>query len=44
MVNTKGKNITVFLNDGLPKGVREVTIDQWSGRAICGHEIRFMKS
>lgn len=30
------KKITVFLNDGLPKGVREVSIDQWSGGAICG--------
>lgn len=32
----KSKKITVFLNDGLPKGIREITIDQWSGRAICG--------
>jgi hypothetical protein len=31
----KSKKITLFLNDGLPKGVREVSIDQWSGRAIC---------
>lgn len=30
------KKIILFLNDGLPKGVREVTIDQWSGGAICG--------
>lgn len=30
------KKITLFLNDGLPKGVREISIDQWSGRAICG--------
>lgn len=30
------KKITVFLSEGLPKGIREVKIDQWSGRAICG--------
>jgi len=30
------KKITVFLLEGLPKGIREVKIDQWSGRAICG--------
>lgn len=30
------KKIILFLNDGLPKGIREVTIDQWSGGAICG--------
>ncbi len=30
------KKITLFLNDGLPKGIREVTIDQWSGGAVCG--------
>ncbi len=30
------KKITLFLNDGLPKGIREVSIDQWSGGAICG--------
>lgn len=30
------KKITLFLNDGLPKGVREISIDQWSGRVICG--------
>ena len=33
---TKGKKITLFLNDELPKGIREITIDQWSGCAICG--------
>jgi hypothetical protein len=32
----KSKKITIFLNDGLPKGIREISIDQWSGRAICG--------
>lgn len=31
-----GKKITIFLATGLPKGVREVRIDQWSGKAICG--------
>lgn len=31
-----GKKITIFLATGLPKGVREVKIDQWSGKAICG--------
>ena len=31
----KSKKITLFLNDGLPNGVREVSIDQWSGRAVC---------
>lgn len=30
------KKITIFLATGLPKGVREVRIDQWSGKAICG--------
>lgn len=30
------KKITLFLNDGLPKGVREIAVDQWSGHAICG--------
>lgn len=30
------KKITVFLADGLPKGIREVKIDQWSGRAVSG--------
>lgn len=33
---TTGKKITIFLATGLPKGVREVKIDQWSGKAICG--------
>jgi hypothetical protein len=32
----KSKKITLFLIDGLPKGVREISIDQWNGRAICG--------
>ncbi len=27
--------ITVFLIDGLPKGIRSVRIDQWIGKAIC---------
>lgn len=31
-----GKKITIFLAAGLPKGVREVRIDQWSGKAVCG--------
>lgn len=31
-----GKKITIFLATGLPKGVREVRIDQWSGKAVCG--------
>lgn len=31
-----GKKITIFLATGLPKGVREIRIDQWSGKAICG--------
>lgn len=34
------KKITVFLSEGLPKGIREVKIDQWSGRAICGPRSR----
>lgn len=32
----QGKKITIFLAAGLPKGVREVRIDQWSGKAVCG--------
>ncbi|MCX6732893.1 MAG: GIY-YIG nuclease family protein, partial [Candidatus Roizmanbacteria bacterium] len=35
MVNIS-KKITLFLKDGLPKGVREATIDQWGGGAVCG--------
>lgn len=31
-----GKKITIFLSTGLPKGIREVKIDQWSGKAVCG--------
>ncbi len=31
-----GKKITIFLSDGLPKGIREVKIDQWSGKCLCG--------
>lgn len=31
-----GKKITIYLTDDLPKGVREVKIDQWNGKAICG--------
>lgn len=31
-----GKKITIFLAEGLPKGLREVKIDQWSGKGICG--------
>lgn len=30
------QKITVFLVAGLPRGLREVKIDQWSGKAICG--------
>ncbi|MGA2813274.1 MAG: GIY-YIG nuclease family protein [Candidatus Acidiferrum sp.] len=30
------KKITIYLADGLPGGIREVKIDQWSGRGICG--------
>jgi uncharacterized protein DUF4357 len=33
---SSGKKITVYLADGLPGGIREVKIDQWSGRGICG--------
>lgn len=29
------KKITIFLIDGLPKGLRSVRIDQWIGKAIC---------
>ncbi|GEM_PF-747149 len=31
-----GKKITIYLVTGLPKGVREARIDQWSGKAVCG--------
>lgn len=31
-----GKKITIYLTSGAPKGVREVRIDQWSGKAVCG--------
>jgi len=31
-----GKKITIYLAEGLPGGIREVKIDQWSGRGICG--------
>lgn len=30
-----GKKITLFLVDELPKGIREVRIDQWIGKAVC---------
>lgn len=30
-----GKKITLFLIDELPKGIREVRIDQWVGKAVC---------
>ena len=33
---SSGKKITIYLADGLPGGIREVKIDQWSGRCICG--------
>lgn len=29
------KKITLFLIDGLPRGLRSVRIDQWIGKAIC---------
>lgn len=29
------KKITLFLIDGLPKGLRSVRIDQWIGKAVC---------
>lgn len=29
------KKITLFLIDGLPKGIRSVRIDQWIGKALC---------
>lgn len=29
------KKITLYLIDGLPKGLRSVRIDQWIGKAIC---------
>ena len=32
---TKGKKITIFLADGLPKGIRKAKIDQWNGKAVC---------
>ena len=31
-----GKKFTIYLATGLPRGVREVKIDQWSGKAVCG--------
>ncbi len=31
-----GKKFTIYLATGLPRGMREVKIDQWSGKAICG--------
>jgi hypothetical protein len=40
MTTNYGKKITIFLNDGLPKGIREVGIDQWSGKAICSPRSR----
>ena len=30
------KKITLFLTSGIPGGIREVSIDQWDGGAICG--------
>ncbi len=30
------KLIKIFLKEGLPKGIREVSLDQWSGKAISG--------
>lgn len=33
---TNGKKITLYLNSGRPKGVREIRIDQWIGKAVCG--------
>jgi len=34
MTDLKGKKITLFLAEGLPKGIRRVRIDQWSGLAV----------
>jgi hypothetical protein len=31
----EASKITVFLKDGLPRGIREISLDQWSGRALC---------
>ncbi len=36
MQDTTGRKIIIFLKEGLPKGLREARIDQWSGKAICG--------
>lgn len=30
-----GVKITIYLNDDLPRGIREAKIDQWSGKAAC---------
>jgi len=38
MINSK--KITLFLRDGLPKGLRESKIDQWSGKAIACPRIK----
>lgn len=40
----KSRKITIFLADGLPGGIREITIDQWSGRGLCSprHRIHDM--
>lgn len=34
MSTTMGKKITLFLVDELPKGIREIRIDQWVGKTI----------
>ncbi len=36
MQDTSGRKLIIFLKEGLPKGLREARIDQWSGKAICG--------
>lgn len=36
MQDMLGRKIIIFLKDGLPKGLREARIDQWSGKAVCG--------
>ncbi|MDP3726301.1 MAG: hypothetical protein Q8R36_03840 [bacterium] len=39
-MNNLGKKITVYLKEGLPRGVREVQIDGWLGKAVCGPRIK----
>lgn len=37
------KKITLFLIDGLPKGLRSVRIDQWIGKAVCSPRANIKK-